>query len=82
MKKCYYSDRHEKTEQKKHWSYHTNLYLTEIEPCCHRWISILPSELATMRNAKLDLFDPIVNDEYKYTTEDGVDHIDLVLVVA
>ena len=58
VQKSYYSDGHEKTEQKKHRSHqHTNLYLTELEPRCRRWISILPSELAMM-NAKLDLFDP------------------------
>ena len=60
VKKSYYSDGHEKPEQKKHRSYHTSLYLSEIEPLCQRWVSVSPNELSQM-NAKLDLYDQIIN---------------------
>ena len=62
-KKSYYVDGHEKPEQVLHRAQFNKTYLTEIEPRCHRWISIEKEEFKVLQQS---ISNAIIHEGYSY----------------
>lgn len=77
--KSYYVDGHEHEAQKQHRSKFTNTYLTELEPCTHRWVQMSIEIFEGIQESLGD--DRILHKGYRYkcpeTANDMIEfHVD------
>ena len=76
MKKSYYVDGHEHEDQKSHRSKFTQKYLTQLEPCSHRWVQ-MSMDNAEIIKLSLPAKDPLLVTGHIYVDPDtGVDHVE------